>query len=214
MVISRDAEPNHTLSKQKWRSRNVSRVNHPDQISIAAFAIAVVQLLLFPSSLLHRTSSGDTNTPIYSLPSRFVTTYTWIRIRGWSASVSFAPRSTASPKHRAPFRGRHFHRNAILAMKVLCVAEKPSIARSITEILSGGHWETRDGIHKYTKNYCFPYKLPPPLGPPHGDSDFTVTSVLGHLTGSVSETPMAVILIPGLRRGPQEMVFVRPFRVV
>jgi DNA topoisomerase IA len=27
-------------------------------------------------------------------------------------------------------------------MKVLCVAEKPSIAKSITEILSGGHWQT------------------------------------------------------------------------
>lgn len=27
-------------------------------------------------------------------------------------------------------------------MKVLCVAEKPSIAKSITGILSGGHWET------------------------------------------------------------------------
>jgi len=27
-------------------------------------------------------------------------------------------------------------------MKVLCVAEKPSIAKSITEILSGGRWDT------------------------------------------------------------------------
>jgi DNA topoisomerase IA len=27
-------------------------------------------------------------------------------------------------------------------MKVLCVAEKPSIAKSITEILSGGQWQT------------------------------------------------------------------------
>lgn len=26
-------------------------------------------------------------------------------------------------------------------MRVLCVAEKPSIAKSITEILSGGRWE-------------------------------------------------------------------------
>lgn len=29
-----------------------------------------------------------------------------------------------------------------LAMRVLCVAEKPSIARSITDILSGGHFDT------------------------------------------------------------------------
>lgn len=27
-------------------------------------------------------------------------------------------------------------------MRVLCVAEKPSIAKSITEILSGGRWDT------------------------------------------------------------------------
>jgi len=27
-------------------------------------------------------------------------------------------------------------------MKVLCVAEKPSIAKSVTEILSGGRWDT------------------------------------------------------------------------
>jgi len=27
-------------------------------------------------------------------------------------------------------------------MKVLCVAEKPSIAKGITNILSNGHWET------------------------------------------------------------------------
>lgn len=27
-------------------------------------------------------------------------------------------------------------------MKVLCVAEKPSIAKSITEVLSGGRWNT------------------------------------------------------------------------
>jgi DNA topoisomerase-3 len=70
-------------------------------------------------------------------------------------------------------------------MKVLCVAEKPSIAKSITGILSSGHSESRHGIHKYTRNFDFPYKLPPPLGPAHGDSDFTVTSVLGHLTSSV-----------------------------
>lgn len=71
-------------------------------------------------------------------------------------------------------------------MKVLCVAEKPSIAKSITQILSGGDSTSRDGFHKYTRNFDFSYNLPPPLGPPRGGADFTVTSVLGHLTGSVS----------------------------
>ena len=85
-------------------------------------------------------------------------------------------------------------------MKVLCVAEKPSIAKSITGILSGGHfsnvsvsmsaqsWLTsdqRESAHRYIRNYDFSYNLPPPLGQP-GYSDFTVTAVLGHLTSSVS----------------------------
>ncbi|RSH92151.1 DNA topoisomerase [Saitozyma podzolica] len=69
-------------------------------------------------------------------------------------------------------------------MKVLCVAEKPSIAKSITEILSGGHWQTRNSQHPYIRNYDFSYNLPPPLGPPRGGADFTVTAVLGHLTSS------------------------------
>nr|XP_031860656.1 uncharacterized protein CI109_003987 [Kwoniella shandongensis]KAA5527728.1 hypothetical protein CI109_003987 [Kwoniella shandongensis] len=68
-------------------------------------------------------------------------------------------------------------------MKVLCVAEKPSIAKSITEILSGGRWNTRDGRHQYIRNYDFDYNLPPPLGNGRG-ADFTVTAVLGHLTSS------------------------------
>lgn len=71
-------------------------------------------------------------------------------------------------------------------MKVLCVAEKPSIAKSITEILSRGNWNTREGHHKYCKNYDFSYNLPPPLGG-HGNVSFTVTSVLGHLTSHVRE---------------------------
>ncbi|WRT64790.1 uncharacterized protein IL334_001724 [Kwoniella shivajii] len=68
-------------------------------------------------------------------------------------------------------------------MKVLCVAEKPSIAKSITEILSGGHWTHRNSPHKYIRNYDFDYNLPPPLGQGRGAA-FTVTAVLGHLTSS------------------------------
>nr|XP_018265665.1 DNA topoisomerase III [Kwoniella dejecticola CBS 10117]OBR87823.1 DNA topoisomerase III [Kwoniella dejecticola CBS 10117] len=68
-------------------------------------------------------------------------------------------------------------------MKVLCVAEKPSIAKSITEILSGGRWDTRNSPHPYIRNYDFDYNLPPPLGRGRGTS-FTVTAVLGHLMSS------------------------------
>ncbi|OCF45893.1 DNA topoisomerase III [Kwoniella heveanensis CBS 569] len=68
-------------------------------------------------------------------------------------------------------------------MKVLCVAEKPSIAKNITEILSGGRWQTRASRNKYIKNYDFDYRLPAPLGDGRG-ANFTVTAVLGHLTSS------------------------------
>ncbi|KIM83269.1 hypothetical protein PILCRDRAFT_783465 [Piloderma croceum F 1598] len=59
-------------------------------------------------------------------------------------------------------------------MKVLCVAEKPSIARSISAILSGGQFTTRPSANKYIKNFDFNY--------PQTNSIYTVTSVSGHLT--------------------------------
>ncbi|GHJ87179.1 hypothetical protein NliqN6_3581 [Naganishia liquefaciens] len=69
-------------------------------------------------------------------------------------------------------------------MKVLCVAEKPSIAKSITSILSAGASTNRASSHRYIRNYDFAYNLPAPHGPARGDSQFTVTSVLGHLTSN------------------------------
>lgn len=65
-------------------------------------------------------------------------------------------------------------------MRILCVAEKPSIARSITEILSGNRFETRPSRNRYIKNFDFDYRLPPSPQLVH----FTVTSVLGHLTST------------------------------
>ncbi|KAF9050298.1 DNA topoisomerase [Panaeolus papilionaceus] len=61
-------------------------------------------------------------------------------------------------------------------MKVLCVAEKPSIAKSITQILSGGQFQTRNSASKYIKNYDFDY--------PQTRAFFTVTAVVGHLTAT------------------------------
>ncbi|KAG8214045.1 DNA topoisomerase [Butyriboletus roseoflavus] len=58
-------------------------------------------------------------------------------------------------------------------MRVLCVAEKPSIARSISQILSGGRVETRATQNRFIKNFDFDY--------PQTNSHFTVTSVSGHL---------------------------------
>ncbi|KAJ7824662.1 prokaryotic type I DNA topoisomerase [Mycena olivaceomarginata] len=59
-------------------------------------------------------------------------------------------------------------------MRVLCVAEKPSIAKSITQILSGGQFTSRTTPNKYIRNYDFDY--------PQTRAQFTVTSVSGHLT--------------------------------
>ncbi|KAH7341007.1 DNA topoisomerase [Rhizoctonia solani] len=59
-------------------------------------------------------------------------------------------------------------------MKVLCVAEKPSIAKSVAQILSGGHFTTRNTQSPYHKNYDFHYAKT-------GDN-YTMTAVSGHLT--------------------------------
>ncbi|QRW00673.1 DNA topoisomerase 1 [Ceratobasidium sp. AG-Ba] len=59
-------------------------------------------------------------------------------------------------------------------MKVLCVAEKPSIAKSVAQILSGGRYETRNTQSPYHKNFDFHYAQT-------GD-DYTMTAVSGHLT--------------------------------
>ncbi|KAG0149961.1 hypothetical protein CROQUDRAFT_58679, partial [Cronartium quercuum f. sp. fusiforme G11] len=69
-------------------------------------------------------------------------------------------------------------------MKVLCVAEKPSIARAITEILSSNQFQTRTSANRYTKNYDFTYRFPPSTQ----EARVTVTSVLGHLTQSDFDT--------------------------
>ncbi|KAG5723220.1 DNA topoisomerase 3 [Termitomyces sp. T112] len=61
-------------------------------------------------------------------------------------------------------------------MRVLCVAEKPSISKSISQILSGGQFNTTATRSPYIKNYEFNY--------PQTNSFFIVTCVSGHLTGS------------------------------
>ena len=62
-------------------------------------------------------------------------------------------------------------------MKILCVAEKPSIARSVSQILSGGRFETSGTANKYIKNFKFKSRLSD-----WGECDVVFTSVAGHLT--------------------------------
>lgn len=62
-------------------------------------------------------------------------------------------------------------------MKVLCVAEKPSISKNVSNILSGGNIRVRNSKNKYIKNYDFRFEFPE-----HGSCEVTMTSVMGHIT--------------------------------
>ncbi|EPR79984.1 DNA topoisomerase III, partial [Spraguea lophii 42_110] len=58
-----------------------------------------------------------------------------------------------------------------MPMRILNIAEKPSVARSISSILCGGNMNKRRGKHKYTMVYEFDYD----------GKTMIFTSVLGHL---------------------------------
>ncbi|KAI1634127.1 DNA topoisomerase [Biscogniauxia mediterranea] len=66
-------------------------------------------------------------------------------------------------------------------MRVLCVAEKPSIAKAVAGHLSGGQVQAHNTPEKYIKNYVFDYDF----GRPWGNCQVTMTSVLGHITSAV-----------------------------
>ncbi|CUM46689.1 uncharacterized protein AC631_05276 [Debaryomyces fabryi] len=62
-------------------------------------------------------------------------------------------------------------------MKILCVAEKPSISKAVSQVLSGGNIRTRNSKNKYIKNYDFKFDFPG-----YGLCDVTMTAVMGHIT--------------------------------
>ncbi|KAI1340519.1 DNA topoisomerase [Xylariaceae sp. FL0016] len=66
-------------------------------------------------------------------------------------------------------------------MRVLCVAEKPSISKAVASHLSGGQFQTRPSENKYIKNYLFDYDF----GHPWGRCNVTMTAVMGHVTSAV-----------------------------
>ncbi|SLM39842.1 dna topoisomerase iii [Lasallia pustulata] len=67
-----------------------------------------------------------------------------------------------------------------MAPKILCVAEKPAIAKAVANHLGGGRVHTRNiPGNQYVKNYEFDFAF----GPPWGTCPVTMTSVIGHLTG-------------------------------
>ncbi|KAG9248104.1 DNA topoisomeras-like protein III [Calycina marina] len=63
--------------------------------------------------------------------------------------------------------------------KILCVAEKPSIAKAVAGHLSGGSYQTANTGHTYTKNYTFDFDF----GGQWGRCNVVMTCVSGHLTG-------------------------------
>ncbi|KAL5599520.1 hypothetical protein FOVSG1_007332 [Fusarium oxysporum f. sp. vasinfectum] len=69
-------------------------------------------------------------------------------------------------------------------MRVLCVAEKPSISKAVATHLSGGRIETNNTRNKYIKNYSFDFDF----GRQLGNCSVTMTCVTGHLT-NVDFTP-------------------------
>ncbi|PKS06825.1 hypothetical protein jhhlp_006901 [Lomentospora prolificans] len=66
-------------------------------------------------------------------------------------------------------------------MKVLCVAEKPSISKAVADHLSGGSKQMHNTRVKFIKNYTFDFDF----GQPWGRCSVVMTCVTGHLTGMV-----------------------------
>ncbi|KAK2737251.1 DNA topoisomerase [Myotisia sp. PD_48] len=68
-----------------------------------------------------------------------------------------------------------------MVAKILCVAEKPAIAKLVAAHLSGGRISSTSSIrgNQYVKNYEFEFTF----APPWGRCNVIMTSVLGHLTG-------------------------------
>ncbi|GMG21169.1 unnamed protein product [Ambrosiozyma monospora] len=63
-------------------------------------------------------------------------------------------------------------------MKVLCVAEKNSISKSVSHTLGGGRVTTRNSSITFVKNYDFTFEFSN-----WGRCDVTMTCVAGHITG-------------------------------
>ena len=63
-------------------------------------------------------------------------------------------------------------------MKILNVAEKPSMAKSITQALTGNAFNRRNGSSKFCHNFDFSYAR---ICDGKRPVNMTMTSVLGHL---------------------------------
>ncbi|CEH19275.1 prokaryotic type i dna topoisomerase [Ceraceosorus bombacis] len=100
-------------------------------------------------------------------------------------------------------------------MRVLCVAEKHSSAKSLADILSGGRAQSQPALDQYTRNFTFPYTL-------NGRGvSVVMTSVRGHLyshdfppsyrswqscqPSALFEAPLRTFVTPGLEKVAQNL---------
>lgn len=91
-------------------------------------------------------------------------------------SQPFFCRSSSSPGSQLCERTYTITTRNAYYMRVLCVAEKNSIAKEVAHILSGGRVRARDSAWKFVKNYDFSCELPQ-----LGMCDVTMTAVSGHV---------------------------------
>lgn len=117
----------------------------------------------------------------------------------WPRRLSY---KLVSGLQQTPTRLYGTTRSKSAMIKILCVAEKPSISKAVAGHLSGGQIQTvslsnviwlslsRDKEltlfqhstrNKYIKNYSFEFDF----GPPWGRCEVTMTAVLGHLTSTL-----------------------------
>ncbi|PWN40734.1 prokaryotic type I DNA topoisomerase [Ceraceosorus guamensis] len=100
-------------------------------------------------------------------------------------------------------------------MRVLCVAEKHSVAKSLADILSGGRAQSQPALDQYTRNLSFPYTL-------NGRGvSVVMTSVRGHLyshdfppsyrswqscqPSALFDAPLRTFVTPGLEKVAQNL---------
>lgn len=88
-------------------------------------------------------------------------------------------------------------------MRVLCVAEKNKISKSVSATLSKNNFQTRDSNNKYIKNYTFKFNFPQ-----WGECDVTMTAVSGHITKK--ETPKEF----GWSGAPPKAIFDCPLETI
>ncbi|RKF58473.1 DNA topoisomerase 3 [Golovinomyces cichoracearum] len=92
-----------------------------------------------------------------------------------------------------------------MGYKILCVAEKNSIAKAVASHLAGGRFTTTSTGNKFIKNYSFTFDF----GGPWGICNTVMTSVSGHLTEAKFPDDYKSWEYP-----PPESLFEAPVRVV